>query len=75
MTNDSVVSTVLALPYEDRVDLVETILQSLHSEITPQQKAEWVRVANERFAAYERGEMKTFSREEVMLEIKAKYSK
>ena len=75
MSNDPITSTVLALPFEARVDLVETILRSLHAEIDPARKSAWVRLAEERFAAYERGEMKAHSTEDVMREVRAKFAK
>ena len=65
-TGKAITEAVLSLPYEVRAELVETIIESLHTEIDPAWKDAWVREAERRLKAYDRGEMKSYPREEVM---------
>jgi putative addiction module component (TIGR02574 family) len=52
-------SEVLSLPVEDRVELADIILQSLNSAINPEIEKAWIKEAEERFEAYKKGEIKT----------------
>ena len=64
MTTESITSAALALPPESRAELVDTLLRSLESQ--EQEIAEaWADEAEDRLAAYDRGEMGSRTREEV----------
>ncbi|MFN0019382.1 MAG: addiction module protein [Pirellulaceae bacterium] len=65
MTTESITSAALALPPESRAELVDTLLRSLNPLEAGFQKA-WEDEAEDRLAAFDRGEMKSISREEVM---------
>lgn len=69
-TNKAITEAVLSLPYEARAELVETIIESLHAEIDPARKEAWVREAERRLEACDRGEMKSYTREEVMAKFR-----
>lgn len=62
------------LPPTDRVELVEDILATL-TESDPDWDAEWAREAEERLAAYDRGEMKAFDFDEVIAQLRVKYGR
>ncbi len=66
MTVESITSAALALPEESRAQLVETLLNSLDDSVSAKYWDEWKVEIAERIAAYDRGEMKSYSREEVM---------
>ena len=57
------------LPAEDRIELVEEILASLE-ESDPDIDRQWAKEAEDRLAAYRRGEIKAIELHEVL----AKYS-
>lgn len=62
------------LPPTDRVELVEDILSTL-TESDPDWDAAWAREAEERLAAYDRGEMEAFDFDEVMAKLRIKYGR
>ena len=66
MTVETITSAALALPPESRAELVETLLRSLDESVSAKYWAEWEAEIDDRIAAFDRGEMKTYSREEVM---------
>jgi putative addiction module component (TIGR02574 family) len=55
---------------EDRVRLVELLLDSLHDEPIAEVEAAWEDEIRRRVQAFERGEVKTFSAEEVFSEAR-----
>jgi putative addiction module component (TIGR02574 family) len=66
MTIEAITSAALALPHETRAELVETLIRSLDDAEAAKYWAEWQVEIEARLAAYDRGEMKAHSREEVM---------
>ena len=60
----------LSLQPEDRSRLVELLLESLHEPPVPDVEAAWDEEIKRRVAAYERGEVETFSAEEVFSEAR-----
>jgi len=71
MSPDVLTTEALALPPESRAVLAEKLLLSLDPNISPVILAEWAEVAEERIAAFERGELKAIPRDEVMRSLKA----
>ena len=59
-----------ALAVEDRSRLVELILGTLHEPPLAEIVAAWDKEIERRVAAYERGEVETFSAEEVFAEAR-----
>jgi putative addiction module component (TIGR02574 family) len=66
MTTEAITSAALALPPESRAALAEVLLASLDSPLEIKYRQEWEQEIEDRIDAYERGEMETVSREEVM---------
>jgi putative addiction module component (TIGR02574 family) len=66
MTVEALTSAALALSPEERVTLAETLLASVDPWADVKYREEWQQEIKDRIEAYERGEMETFSREEVM---------
>ena len=65
MTTESITTAALALPPESRAELADTLLRSIEHQDNGLQNA-WAEEADDRLAAFDRGEMKSLSREEVM---------
>jgi putative addiction module component (TIGR02574 family) len=65
MTTEFITSAALALPPESRAELADTLLRSIENQEIELQNA-WTAEIDDRLAAFDRGEMKTLSREEVM---------
>jgi len=59
-----------SLTLEERAELVEKILESMHETPLPGIEAAWTREIENRVAAYERGELKTVSAEDVFAEAR-----
>jgi putative addiction module component (TIGR02574 family) len=59
-----------SLELEDRVRLVELLLDSLHDEPIADVEAAWEGESRRRVEAFERGEVKTFSAEDVFAEAR-----
>lgn len=55
---------------EERVRLVQVLIESLRDSSVPEIEAAWAREISARLAAYERGELKTYAAEEVFGEAK-----
>lgn len=66
MTTEAIISAALSLPEESRAKLAETLIRSLDESVSAKYWPEWEIEISERLAAYERGEVRTYSREEVM---------
>ena len=76
MTIEAITAAALALPMESRAALAEVLLSSLHlpdetdsQEIELKFRAEWEQEIEDRIDAFERGEIGTVSREEVMRQL------
>jgi putative addiction module component (TIGR02574 family) len=59
-----------SLEPQDRVRLVELLLDSLHDEPVAEVEAAWEEEIRRRVEAFERGEAKTFSAEDVFAEAR-----
>jgi putative addiction module component (TIGR02574 family) len=59
-----------ALTPEERARLAEVLLESLQDAPIAEIEAAWAREIEERIAAYERGELQTFSAEDVFAEAR-----
>lgn len=59
-------TAALALPQDKRALLAELLLASLEPAIEIKYREEWEKEIEDRIDAYDRGEMKSYSREEVM---------
>lgn len=59
-----------SLEPEDRVRLVELLLDSLHDEPIADVEAAWEEEIKRRVEAFERGEVKTYAAEEVFAEAR-----
>jgi len=57
-----------SLPPEDRVRLMDLLLESLHEASTGELEEAWNREIERRVAAHERGEGRLYTLEEVMAE-------
>ena len=70
MTVEEIAKAALALPSKQRSDLVEVLLRRLRSDRVEITYAKaWQQEIDDRLAAYDRGEMRAYSREEVMRSI------
>ena len=69
MTTESLTAAALALPPESRVTLAEVLLESVKPDSASGLSAEWLAEIEDRIAAYRRGELQTYSREEVMRSV------
>jgi len=59
-----------SLEPEDRVRLVELLLDSLHDEPLAEVEAAWEEEIRRRVEAFERGEVKTYAAEDVFAEAR-----
>jgi putative addiction module component (TIGR02574 family) len=75
MTVEAITSAALALPDASRAELVEKLIQSLDESVSAKYWPEWQTEIEDRIAAYDRGEMKSYSREEVMQNLEDDTSK
>jgi putative addiction module component (TIGR02574 family) len=60
-----VLDLAMALEPEDRIRLAEELLASVDTSPAPEMDAKWLAEAEERVAAYGRGEIRRYSEEEV----------
>lgn len=64
-SNEQILEEVLALPAQDRAEIVERLLASLQVPPDPDLDKLWAREAEDRLDAHDRGEMGAVSAEEV----------
>lgn len=55
---------------EERAQLVEVLLESLHDSSLSEIETEWAREIEKRVAAFDRGELQTFPAEDVFAEAR-----
>ena len=65
MSTESITTSALALPPESRAELADILLRSIERQDSGLAAA-WAEEIDDRLAAFERGEMMSLSREEVM---------
>ena len=66
---DILASDAALLPKEDRLALVERIMETVYPT-DPDVDAAWIQECEARTAAYERGEVETFDADEVLAELR-----
>ena len=69
-----ILDEVLALPVQERAELVERILDSLSEAPDKQRLERWAAEAESRLDAIDRGELRTISGEEVFARLRQRYS-
>lgn len=69
-TSEQVLKEALALPTDERAELVEHLLATFQSPPDPHLDELWAREAEDRLDAYDRGELKTVPAEEVFKKIR-----
>jgi putative addiction module component (TIGR02574 family) len=65
---------VLKLPLSTRAELIKTLIESVENPSDAELEQLWAAEADRRIAAAERGEMKTYSREEMLVRVKSALS-
>jgi hypothetical protein len=50
-------SEILSLPVEDRIELADILLQSLNSTIDPEIEKSWIKESEKKFDAYKKDEI------------------
>lgn len=68
---DSLLEQAKKLSVEDRSVLINA-LHDLNAPLDPQLEAAWLKECEDRLAALDRGEMKTYDFDEVMVEARAR---
>ena len=66
---DILASDAALLPKEDRLALVERIMETVYPT-DPDVDVAWIKECEARMAAYERGEVETFDADEVLAEFR-----
>ncbi|MBV5297546.1 MAG: addiction module protein [Rhodoferax sp.] len=64
------VQRACTLSPDERAHLAEVLLESLHVTPLPEVETEWQREIESRVAAYDRGEVSTYSAEDVFAEAR-----
>ena len=66
--SEEIIQRALALPPQDRAEIVEHLLASFQVPPDPQLDELWAREAEDRLGAYDRGELSAVPEEEVLPE-------
>lgn len=66
---DKLTAQATELTRDEKLDLIERILATVHPT-APAIDAAWIEEAEERMAAYERGEVETYDADEVLEELR-----
>lgn len=69
-STEQILKYALALPAQERAELVERLLATLQSPPDPRLDELWAREAEDRLDAYDRGELKAVPAEEVFDRIR-----
>jgi len=73
--SEQILKQALTLPPQERAELVEQLLATFQTPRDPQIDELWAREAEDRLDAYDRGELKAVSAEEVFNKIKERRAK
>lgn len=73
--SEQILKEALALPLQERAELVERLLATFQSAPDPHIDELWVREAEDRLDAYDRGEIKAVPAEEVFNRIRQRRAK
>lgn len=68
-TSDQIIQQVLALPLEERAQLIERLLATFQAPPDPALDQLWANEAHDRLDAYDRGELDAVSIEDVFRQI------
>ena len=68
-TSDQIIQQVLALPLEERAQLIERLLATFETPPDPALDQLWANEAHDRLDAYDRGELDAVSIEDVFRQI------
>jgi putative addiction module component (TIGR02574 family) len=74
-TTEELLKQVLALPLQERAELVEQLLATFQTPPDPHIDELWAREAEDRLDAYDRGELKAVPAAEVFNRIKQRRAK
>jgi len=74
-SSEQILQQALALPPEDRAEILERLLASFQSPPDPELDELWAREAEDRLDAYDRGEMGAVPAEEVFARIERQRAK
>ena len=74
MSQEQVYAAAMALPPESRIQLAELLYDSVDETVVPEVDPELLAELDRRVAAYDRGEMKTYTHEEVFGNLRPKTS-
>jgi putative addiction module component (TIGR02574 family) len=74
-SSEQVLKEALALPLQERVELVEQLLATFQSPPDPELDELWVRESEDRLDAYDRGDLKAVPSEEVFDRINRRRAK
>jgi len=74
-SSEQIFKEALALPLQERAELVEQLLATFQSPLNPHIDELWAREAEDRLDAYDRGELKAVPAEEVFNRIKQRPAK
>lgn len=69
---DEILRAALSLPGEDRANIADRLLQSLDEEDQSDIDRLWVKEAEDRIAAYDRGEIGAIPTDEVFAALKSR---
>jgi putative addiction module component (TIGR02574 family) len=69
-SSEQILKEALALPLQERAELVEQLLATFQSPPDPHLDELWAREAEDRLDAYDRGELKAVPAEDVFNRIK-----
>lgn len=72
LKTDEILRAALSLPGEERASIADRLLQSLDEEDQSEIDRLWVKEAEDRIAAYDRGEIKAFPTDEVFAALKSR---
>jgi putative addiction module component (TIGR02574 family) len=72
-TSEQILRQALALPLEERAELLEQLLATFQGPTDPALDKLWIAEAHDRLDAYDRGELDAVSVEEVFEEIERDY--
>ena len=70
VTSERILEQVLALPIAERAELLERLLASFQAPSDPELDKLWLKEAQDRLAAFERGELGSVEADEVFEKIK-----
>jgi len=74
MKREEVLQRALTLPVDERLELVDHLLQSLHGEPDPKEEAQWAEEAEALLLAVREGREGTVSGTEVVARLSVKYA-